>query len=600
MTTRGLRLTAGLVLVTAGGCDDSGDAAAGSGIGTGQVSAGAPADDGNGGGDSSDAGDDGVPPEMEEEADFRVPRASGRWVFSASETTDSVAVIDSQTLGIDVVGVGRGPTVIAPLAAEGQVAVLDQGSDDVALLATSETGTAVTVIPTSAGANNLAPTPDGAFVFVYHDVDGPEQLGPGSDQELTVIDGETLATYAMTVGVHPRHIAFTSDSATAYVVTDDGVNVVTVADLAMVGKPDLVPVVSDPGIDPSTLEVHVAPEQAVALARIEGQDQLFATDLESGAQFVVPLPSVATDLDVDTEGRFAIATLPSTAGSAFAEVTLPLSDPPQVQIHPVEGAYVGLAQVAPDGETMLLYTTVNPFGSPGTGPENGNPEPTLGGTGTGTGSDTGASTDGTTSDASSDSGTTVGSDTGDETGAGSTGGDVGDPTNGDDPRVRVTIARRGDGSWNEQITLFVDRPVAAVGIAPDSNNAVLLHDRQDDDTGAPWAYTLIDLTKDFPVKKLQTVAAEPGPVLFTPEGARAVVLMRDDEAGLRHVDRIDLNSFIVEGLALGSPPEGAGYVPSTEKIFVSQEHPTGRITFIDGDNAVETVTGFRLNSAVKD
>jgi hypothetical protein len=89
-------------------------------------------------------------------------------------------------------------------------------------------------------------------------------------------------------------------------------------------------------------------------------------------------------------------------------------------------------------------------------------------------------------------------------------------------------------------------------------------------------------------------------VLFSPEGDRAVVLLRDDALGVQRIDRVDLRTFIVESLALGSPPEGAGYVDATAKIFVAQEHPTGRITFIDAGGDVQTVTGFRLNDAVKD
>jgi hypothetical protein len=78
------------------------------------------------------------------------------------------------------------------------------------------------------------------------------------------------------------------------------------------------------------------------------------------------------------------------------------------------------------------------------------------------------------------------------------------------------------------------------------------------------------------------------------------VLLRDDAAGVRRVDLVDLRTFIVDALELGSPPEGAGWVDATAKIFVSQEHPTGRITFIDQAGNVETVTGHRLNDAVKD
>src|SRR5687767_13458388 len=57
----------------------------------------------------------GTPPEVEDEGDFRVPQASGKYVYTASKTTDSVAVIDTATLEIDVVEVGQGPTVVQPI-----------------------------------------------------------------------------------------------------------------------------------------------------------------------------------------------------------------------------------------------------------------------------------------------------------------------------------------------------------------------------------------------------------------------------------------------------------------------------------------------------
>lgn len=546
---------------------------------------------GDGGADDGNGGTDGEPPpEMEDEGDFRVPRASGRFVYSASETTDSVAVIDSVTLAIDVVGVGRGPTVVAPLSTEGFVAVLDQGSNDVAMLRTDDQGrTTVSIIHASPGANNLAVAPDGALLYVYHDVDGPEQQGPGSDQELTVIDVTTSEAFEMTVGAHPRDVVFDATGSVAYVITDDGVNVVPSADLAMIGKPDLIPVVDDPAIDPSTLEIQVAADQGTALARVAGDARLFATNLASGERFAYTLPGPSTDLDVSEDGTFAIVTLPSIAGSRFVEVTLPVSPGQTPVVHDVAGEYVGLARLSPDGETMLLYTTVDPFMAAPfrPGPAYAGELEPFAATGTGTG--TGGSSSG---GEASTSGTTGGSEGGDD-GPGSVPPDQ-------DPRQRITIARRGDGSWSERITLFVDHPIVSVGMAPDGANAMLLHAADPEQSSTPWSYTLLDLSKQFPVKKLQMVETQPRSVLFTADSDRAVVLLRDDAAGVRRVDLIDLRSFIVDGLGLGSPPEGAGYVEATQKIFVSQEHPTGRITFLDRDGNVETVTGYRLNDAVKD
>src|SRR5687768_17605606 len=145
------RLATGLgLLAGCGMSDDSASFGPGGTGGVGSVTAGDGAAGGDDGPTDGDGGSDGAPtPETEDEGDFRVPRASGRWVYSASESSNSVAVIDSDTLAIEVVGVGRGPTVVAPLDESGHVAVLDQGSDDVALLTTSAGTTTVEIVPTS-------------------------------------------------------------------------------------------------------------------------------------------------------------------------------------------------------------------------------------------------------------------------------------------------------------------------------------------------------------------------------------------------------------------------------------------------------------------
>lgn len=559
---------------------------------------------------SSEPGDDGgtPPPEQEMEANFRVPRASGGFVYSTSESTNSVAVIDSSTLGIEVVAVGRKPTVVLPIdpgSALGAVAVLNQDSDDVSLLRTIAAGeTTVEWREITPGANNLAVTPDGRYVFAHVDVDAPEEIGPGSDQEVSVIDVTSNQVARMTVGAHPRTIAFSPDSEFAYIVTADGVNVVAMGDGMFDGKPDIVPVHVEQGIVPSELEVHVAPRHGIALARIDGDRRLVATDLHLRSQQVFTLPGVPTDLDISPDDGFALLTLPSLTGSSrLFELTLPLDEDSELREHLVADEYVGLTQIAPDGQTLVLYTSQQPTLTPPPDDDGGGESGSTGESSTGPADD---------ADASSGSTGTPEADTDGESQGESSGstGAIEDaelerrfaaatmPTQ-DDPRLRITVARRSDDGWDTSVTLFVDRPLATVGIAPDSANAILVHQGVATEV-VPHAYTLVDLAKAFPVKKTQTVTVYPDSILFTPEGDRAVVLLRGPENGEQRVEQVDLRSFVVEGLGLGSPPEGAGYVESTEKVFVAQEHPTGRITFIDRNGAIETVTGFRLNDAIKD
>ena len=509
--------------------------------------------DGDGDGDGAEEGTSGdgepapPPPEEEEEGDFRVPEASGKYVYSASETTDRVAAINTDNLVIDVVDVGGGPTMVRSIpgqgADEGAVAVLDVVTEDVALVRTSAVGeTSVELRDVTPSANAVEVSPDGAWVLAYHDVDLGELIGPGSDQEVTLISpNDPSKSTAMTVGLHPREVKFSPDASRIYIVTDDGVNVVDLTAATISGKPVLYPVVSDPGIDPATLEVVVAPQSGQAISRVNGDTWLVITDLDTGAQTTLDLPGFPTDLDLDPDGNFALLTLPSQEGSSVIRVPLPASSDSDFEVFPVGSEYVGVAEIADSGDSMILYTTQNPWEESGT-------EPPLG-----------------------------------------------------DPRQRFTIARVGSGDWQDQTTLFTEVPIRAVGIEPSGASAILLHDSAPSVyPNAPWPYTIVDLSVPFPIKKVQTAEAKPGTVIFTPAGDRAAVSIRSDSASVRRVDLVDLGTFIVDGLELGSPPQGLAYVEATDKIMISQEHPTGRLTFVDGDGDVQTVTGFELSDAVKD
>ena len=75
-----------------------------------------------------------------------------------------------------------------------------------------------------------------------------------------------------------------------------------------------------------------------------------------------------------------------------------------------------------------------------------------------------------------------------------------------------------------------------------------------------------------------------------------------DRAGWKSNPLTDgqLDSFRVTPIELGSPPTSVGTVPGSQRAFVGQDHPDGRISFIDYQtNSVQTVTGFELNSRIR-
>ena len=64
----------------------------------------------------------------------------------------------------------------------------------------------------------------------------------------------------------------------------------------------------------------------------------------------------------------------------------------------------------------------------------------------------------------------------------------------------------------------------------------------------------------------------------------------------QEIQIINMDTFIVDLMALGSMPQAAGYAANTDKVFISQQHPSGRMTFMDVDGAnVKTITGYTLN-----
>lgn len=151
--------------------------------------------------------------------------------------------------------------------------------------------------------------------------------------------------------------------------------------------------------------------------------------------------------------------------------------------------------------------------------------------------------------------------------------------------------------------------VRGVAIAPSGGAAVVLHTKQAGDPEAPgldveskidraFGYSVVALASGF--AKLQLTAAEPGPLAIVPDSSRAFVLLRDDARDLRVAQQIDLQSFLVKDFVLGSPPLAIATLVGSNRVFVSQMHPAGRLSFIDWvSGEVQSVTGFELNGGIR-
>ena len=58
---------------------------------------------------------------------------------------------------------------------------------------------------------------------------------------------------------------------------------------------------------------------------------------------------------------------------------------------------------------------------------------------------------------------------------------------------------------------------------------------------------------------------------------------------------------MVDRYDLASPPIAVGVVAGARRAFIAQEHPEGRLTFVDLETGIaRTLTGFELASRVVD
>jgi DNA-binding beta-propeller fold protein YncE len=150
----------------------------------------------------------------------------------------------------------------------------------------------------------------------------------------------------------------------------------------------------------------------------------------------------------------------------------------------------------------------------------------------------------------------------------------------------------------------LEKGVRTVALAPDGLTALVVHNKA---PGAPSPLDPIDVYLDklegyslFQVKsgyaKLQPTDSAPGPYAFSPDGRSGYLLLSGAQPS---VEALDLVSFGVHSVGLGSPPVAVGVVPGSGQVYVAEDHPLGRITFVDETTfATRTLTGFGLNGQI--
>ncbi len=584
-TTSGWCAWCAVLLVGATGCGGTASDAAGHAGGEGPFGpasdAGVAFNGGSGAGGNLGSGGSAapdvasLPPETEQTVDLQLPQASENFVYATNPSAGTVSVIDAKTLQIQPVETGDQPTYLRTLAGTDNAIVLNIGSDTATVIRSSTTSASKAAdLPVVSGANAIGVAPDGKHAVVYRNSTYASAGNrSGSFQDVSVLtlsaDGKTDASVSMTVGFLPRDVFFAANGKRAFVVTRDGVSVLDFAQIEKSQSGIARLVAFGGGVDQKTLDVAVTPDGLYALAREEGKSVLRLVDLTTGnvktldvakvyAAVPVPaddsdagtpavLPVEITDLDMLPDGSAALAVL----RNQNALITLPLpgafSDASTAKMRLVPGEIVGSVTVGPDANTALLYTTAANI-------------------------------------------------------------------------ERITIVDLSSSAAPRTVAL--QKAVQAVAFTPSpdgkGNVALITHTKLpgdpnqaglsvDDQNDRSFGYSMLRLPEGD--VKLQITKTALGPVAMVPATPKVAnssflfILFRDDALGVKEVYRVSLTSFIADPIIqLESPPISIGIAPSSKKVFVNQDHPDGRMTFISWQNPdlKNTVTGFELNSRIRD
>jgi hypothetical protein len=576
------------------------------------------------------------PPEVEVEKAFEAPVATERYVWATNPKTGRVAVVDATTFQVKTVGAGQGPTFIAALPGQGDRAiVINVVSNDATYLSQGTDGALeVRTYQLAPRANSWAISADGRWAIAWTDftrVPRPDVIE--GFQQVSIIDLEDKSAPSRvpvrTVGFRPSNITFAADPPRAFAVTEDGI---TVIDLSTARDPKVLRTIK--------LDSPVSAARSETIASL-GNAPILEADVDGGGD---PDAGGANDADTDVDDAPVDGGADADAGpiaDADSDVTADAA-PDAPRDTGADARETGLADAptsadvrAADANDAAIDTGTRP-------PQTGKADVSITPDGAFAifrreGSAVVTAID--LSDGSRWSWTLAGAvtdldlaDTGRRAVAvlrnegriavlpvpGRGPAPFDDVLVGGEAVGSVVIAPHGDqallytnASPINRITVLglasppvyraveLHAPVLSVFASPTAEHAVIVHNSFNGQAfKSPGAFSLMAISGDqTPV--IQPTDAAVLSVAISPAGDRAIIPVRDDVKKIYAVYVARFPSLVVDRYPLATPPVAAGFVGTAGYAFVAQEHPAGRVSFIDANTEqVRTITGFELGAGV--
>jgi hypothetical protein len=490
-----------------------------------------------------------IPPENPTDSSVNdaPPVATPHYVYALNPTAASVARIDPATLAIEAIPVGPHPVSLAAMPGEDAAIVLSYDDSSLSLVDSSTLPSVVTRLALGRQYSRLSLSPDGLWAVAWTD----PSVAPTSGAEgvFTLVDvakarahaPEAQVIFERAGGYRITDLVFRVDSGVAtnlYVFAK-----ATASTFALTSPPAALParvqLPASMSADVTSREVVASADGHVVMLRSTVGSELASFD---GATITsVPLPEVATDLKLLPDGTAAVAALRTAGAVAYIEIPADLVTPSGIQIIPVPGGSVGQVALPPKipaaGMFALAYSNVA----------------------------------------------------------------------GKESFARVDLP-------SGTVTIYpLEKLVNEISISPDSMSAIIIH-KSDPNTTATDPYeAAVDKDEGFSVFDVttgfwqlqRTSSTRPTRFAFSPRGGYVGVALRDDGLHKYQLDAVNLSSLVSTTLSLpstplymGTVPEAAGITP--HRVFVSQDHPAGRISVIQLDTGqMRTATGFTLNAEIQ-
>jgi len=493
-------------------------------------------------------------PGVEIEAELSPPTHSDRFVYVAMTDLDALAKIDGMTLSVESIPVGDQPEVLEAIPESDGVVVLDRNNGTASIVRAASGGDDTRVVPVLANMNRISVDPTGSFALAWFDLrketldsgglSGVTSIGSFQDVTVIRLQQDSERSVDLSVGFRPRDVQFDQDGTRAYVITDDGVSVIDLAQTIEAGPSIVAPIdiSSGPDVDPLDMEVNVVASGEFAVIRETDSSVLRVVGLlggQLGLSASIDLPSVPSDVDLAKDGTAAYAVLKDSSELAILDLSAGLPAVEDLTLVEIPGESVGSMVLSPLGGQAVLFTNA----------------------------------------ASVERLSIV---------------DFADPANATVRSFNLQKSVRALGYDPTATSLIVTH---AKSFGDPQENGLSFEEFIDRSFG----YSIVDIATGF--DKLQITGANPGAFQFSTTTPRAYVLIDGGDApgALSQTHIIELDTGVVRLQTMSSPPETVGILPEAGMAFVNQRHPLGRVSFIDvANDAMRTVTGFDLNSRIVD